>query len=664
MPQHAIEDIFKSIGGTTRRLRVSLSGRDRWEEGSLFLESKVGRHRPICASDRFVGNGISKKTYAGFGIIIFLLFFALLGRMFSLQVLSHTAYLQLAEGNRQRILPIPAERGIIFDKNRIALTKNIPKFSLALTPQDLPRDFKEREKIVRRLAELIGRPSEDIHALLDEYGSYSFESIIIQDNLDYETALAIHIAAADLPGLYIQRGSRRLYVNDTARGKGADFSLSHVLGYMGKLDQQEFDTMHEEGYLPSDTIGKTGVEKVYERALRGAFGKKRIEVNALGKEQHILAEHPPIPGNHLVLTIDTAMQAALVRIMEARLLQTESRRAAGIIMNPSTGSIYALVSLPAFDANEFLGGISEETYQTYLSNTDMPLFNRAVSGLYPSGSTIKPAIAAAALEEGTINSETSFLSTGGIQIDQWFFPDWQAGGHGITNVRKAIAWSVNTFFYTIGGGNKTFDGLGVSTITYYLRRFGFAEKLGIDLPAEAEGFLPSKEWKEKTKAEPWYIGDTYNLSIGQGDVLVTPLQIAAYTASIANGGTLYVPRLADIFIDALTKEEKKVTSKIIRDQVVSPRHINTVRLGMRDCVMYGSCRRLSSLPFAVAGKTGTAQWNNEKPNHAWFTGFAPFEDPEIAITILVEEGGEGSQTAIPIAHAFLQWWWNYAHKGV
>ena len=346
----------------------------------------------------------------------------------------------------------------------------------------------------------------------------------------------------------------------------------------------------------------------------------------------------------------------LEKIINNSLKASKKERASGIVMNPNNGELLALVSFPAFDDNDFSGGISQENYSKYINDPDRPLFNRVIAGTYPSGSSIKPAIAAAALQDGLIDAKTSFNSVGGLRVGAWWFPDWQGGGHGITNVTKALAWSVNTFFYYIGGGYGDFTGLGIEKMVDYLKKFGFAKKLGIDLPGEVAGFLPSKSWKEKTKGERWYIGDTYNVSIGQGDVLVTPLQIAAMTAAIANGGTLYEPHVVASIVDPITKKIEKIAPKIINSDFISRANLEIVGRGMRDCVTSGSCRRLSNLSFFAAGKTGTAQWSSNKDNHAWFTSFAPYENPKIVVTILVEEGVGGDVIAAPIAYEFYQWW--------
>ena len=285
-----------------------------------------------------------------------------------------------------------------------------------------------------------------------------------------------------------------------------------------------------------------------------------------------------------------------------------------------------------------------------------PLFFRSISGEYPSGSTIKPVLASAALEEKIIDRHTSFNSVGGLWVGgRWFFPDWKAGGHGLTNVIKAIAWSVNTYFYYIGGGYGDFQGLGVERIGKYLKLFGLGETLGLDLPGESAGFVPTAEWKKKEKNEAWYIGDTYHLSIGQGDLLVTPLQVNSYTATIANGGRIYRPHLVKGIIAAAGQGEP-LASQVIREKFISSQNLEIVRQGMRQTVVAGSAASLNGLSVPAAGKTGTAQWNSNKKNHAWFTGFAPFDQPDFCLTVLVEEGGEGSSLAVPIAREIMQYW--------
>jgi len=632
--------------------------RHRWVEDNFVFSEKVGKQIPLPKENRHIGSSLSGTRYRIFWWLILIVFLGVSARLIFLQIDRGGSFAALAEQNRQRVIPIQSERGLIFDRNGVQLAENIPSFSLAVVPQDLPRKFEDRNLMVKRLAELSNQTEESIANVLEEYGAYSYESIVIKENLDYASALKIMIAAGELPGIQIQRGSKRNYLNynNDDSASSTPFAMSHILGYINKMDSSELRSLYGHGYYPSDSIGKIGVEKSYEAELRGVFGRRKIEVNALGKGISVLSEEAPIPGKHLKLSIDLEMQKKLEQIIENSLVANHKKRASGIVINPNNGEVLALVSLPAFDNNDFSGGISVEDYNKYLNNEDHPLFNRSIAGLYPSGSTIKPAIAAAALQAGIITPASHFLSNGGLRIGAWFFPDWQAGGHGSTNVRRAIAWSVNTFFYYIGGGYGDFHGLGVEKLVAFLKEFGFSEKLGIDLPGENSGFIPTIDWKEKAKDEQWYIGDTYNLSIGQGDLLVTPLQIAEMTSAIANNGSLFVPHLVKSLVDPLTNKESIKEPSIVREKYFKAEYLNTVRLGMRDCVEYGSCRLLSTLPFKVAGKTGTAQWSKNKENHAWFTSFAPFDKPQIVLSVLVEEGGEGSGISVPVAYEFLKWW--------
>ncbi|MBT3817543.1 MAG: penicillin-binding protein 2 [Candidatus Magasanikbacteria bacterium] len=632
-----------------------------WVEDSVTFEYANKKQPVIPQSSEYMGSSFTKHVAKWSIIALSLIFLILTSRFIYLQIIFGDDYSHFSKRNKERIIPISAERGLIYDRNGVQLTENIPNFALALIPQDLPRDKEEREKMVRQLAKTTSNDEDTIRDILKKYGSYSYESIVIEEDIDYDTALKLQIQSSEFPGIYIQRGSKRLYIHpevglDDSVASTTLLSMSHTLGYLGKLSPEELDVLYSEGYLPSDSIGKTGVEKIYEERLRGTYGKRRIEVDARGREQQTLSQEVPIAGNHIVLSIDTEMQTELEKIMQEKLAIYGKTRASAVISNPQTGELLALVSVPSFDNNDFSGGIDVKTYQSYLSNEDNPLFNRAISGKFPSGSVIKPAIAAAALEEEIIDAGTAFLSTGGVGVGSWFFPDWKDGGHGMTDVRKSIAWSVNTFYYYIGGGYKDFVGLGVDKIIIYLQQFGFSQKLGLDLPGEVAGFLPSKSWKKEVKEEPWYVGDTYNLSIGQGYFLTTPLQINLMTAAIANGGTLYRPHVVQTIVDPVNKIGDTISPEIIHSGFIDAKHIYTVKKGMEDCVKVGSCWDLRYLPFRSGGKTGTAESNGNKDHHAWFTSFAPFDKPRLAVTVLVEEGGEGSAAAMPIAGEIYKWW--------
>ncbi|MBI5728632.1 MAG: penicillin-binding protein 2 [Candidatus Magasanikbacteria bacterium] len=635
--------------------RGDLSGKykKKWIEESLDIESAERNRLAVAHTTRYLGTSISARAVNVFLVIMALGFLLIFGRVFYLQIIKGDYYRSLAEGNRIRLTPIPAERGIIYDRFNRELTRNVPSFSLAIIPQDLPRDPAERGKIIDQVAEISGRSAEDIKALLSKYSAYSFESITLRESLDYTTALTLYVRNADLPGVAIESGSQRSYISAV---NTSTVSLSHVLGYLSKLNDQELRYWHSQGYLTSDDMGKVGVEKMYESYLRGHYGRKKIEVNAAGKEQTILAVDPPTPGQNLNLTIDLEAQKKMESLVAATAERTKKHRIAAVALNPNNGEILALVSWPAFDNNKFSGGIDQASYDSYLNDADRPLFNRAIAGSYPPGSTVKLIISAAALQEKIITKTTSFNSVGGIVVGGQLFKDWKAGGHGATNVLKALAWSVNTFFYYAGGGYERFVGLGVDTIRRYLEAFGLSHQTGVDLPGENDGFLPSKEWKQRTKGETWYVGDTYNISIGQGDILVTPLQVAVWTAAVANGGAIITPHVGKFVTDPVTKKTTALLFSKRSNGLVSGQNLAIVREGMRDCVTFGSCQPIKTLPFAAAGKTGTAQWSKTHPTHAWFTSFAPYSDPQIVVTVLVEDGGEGSVVALPIANGFLEWW--------
>lgn len=627
-----------------------------WVEENFPQYNNGGREINVAETKTYISASLSGKKIFILLAVCILGTIIIFGRVFYLQALRGDYYKNLAENNRVRVKPIAAERGLIYDRDGNQLIDNIPSFSLSIVPQDLPAKPEEKNLVIEQIAKISGIEKTEIEKLIKKYSAYSYESLTVKDNLDYETALSLYIQNADTPGILIEKGTKRLYRTALNSSTTPIWSLSHILGYLGKIDDDELTNLKEKGYLPSDYLGKTGLEKSYETQLRGVYGRKKIEVNALGREQNVLAEEPPTPGRHLILSIDLEAQEKMESLIRDALTKAKLGRAAGIAMNPENGEILALVSWPAFDNNDFSGGISSEKYNGYLANDDRPLFNRAIAGTYPSGSTVKMLIAAAALEEKLITKNTSFLSNGGLKIDRWFFPDWKAGGHGYTNVTKAIAWSVNTFFYYIGGGYKSFTGLGVDHITEYLRKFGLSQKSGIDLPGEASGFLPSMAWKKQDKNEPWYVGDTYNLSIGQGDLLVTPLQVAGWTSAVANGGKVVVPHIVNSVINPVTKKQTTYEGHYTNKEIISPANMAIVKQGMRECVTYGSCSGIRALPFTSGGKTGTAQWSATKGDHAWFTSFAPYNQPKIVVTILVEEGKEGSTMAQPIARAFLEWW--------
>lgn len=627
-----------------------------------------------------------------FYVVIFLVFVLIILRAFWLQIAKGDYYQMLAEGNRIRSQVIEPKRGIIYAHDLRPLVRNKANFVLYFRPIDLPRDELVRDALIREISfildqdvssnrdfkaekteNILSQETEKINIVEDSSSFYkikeslstikrgsleSYQPLFIADNIEYEKAMLIMMDLSSWPGVFLSSKIRREYLAPNISNSFSvlgESSLAHLLGYTGKINNSELESLGRT-YLPIDYIGKAGLEYSWEKELRGLPGSKNIEVDALGRQKKVINEIPAQDGYNLLLSLDLDLQIKTEEIISAYLKKAGLKRASVIIINPNNGEILTLVSLPAYNNNLFAAGIKNDDYQKLLNNPDRPLFNRSISGEFPSGSTIKPLFAAAALQEGVITESTSFLSTGGIRIGQWFFPDWKAGGHGTTNVRKAIAESVNTFFYYIGGGYQDFKGLGLSSLVKYSRLFGLGEASGIDLYGERKGFVPTQTWKETVKKEPWYIGDTYHFSIGQGDVIVTPLQVANYTAALANGGTLYKPHLVSHVLDVNNNVVRDVEPEIIQSGFIDEYNMKIVREGMRQTITQGSGRSLNYLPVAAAGKTGTAQWSSRKSPHAWFISFAPYEEPEIAITVLVEEGVEGSTMAAPIARDIMNWY--------
>ncbi|MBN2884628.1 penicillin-binding protein 2 [Patescibacteria group bacterium] len=643
-----------------------------WTEHSFISGNQ---HKEI------VGRTFNLKKLLPIKIFITFFILVLAGRTAWLQVARGAHYSGLAEGNRLRVENIEPKRGIIYDVNDVPLVSNTANFVLFLRPIDLPQDELDRDELLRYLSRVIdglpevsGNSTDASLNLVIDGPSFplmketlakvklrsleAYQPLFIKDNIEYDQAMRLILERDSLPGVIIETKIRREYAYTASGPDGSSSNLSslaHILGYTGKITDEALKRLGPQ-YSLVDYVGKTGLEYSWESELKGLNGSKNIEVDALGRRKKIVSEKEPVAGYNLKLSLNIELQRQAEIITKNWLEKTKTDRASVIVMNPNNGQIMALVSLPAYDNNLFAKGISQEDYDKFLNNKNNPLFNRSISGEMPSGSTIKPVIAAAALQENIITENTSFLSNGGLRISQWFFPDWKAGGHGMTNVRKALAESVNTFFYYIGGGYQDFVGLGLDNLVKYMRLFGLGEKTGIDLPGEASGFVPTKEWKEETKNETWYIGDTYHISIGQGDILTTPLQVANFTAAVANGGTLYKPTLVSALLDEKNQLFKNIEPSIIRQNFVDAYNLQVVREGMRQTITSGSARSLSSLPVTSAGKTGTAQWSSKKANHAWFTGFAPYEKPEIVITVLVEEGAEGSTVAAPIAREIMQWY--------
>lgn len=593
-------------------------------------------------------SNVKRLRWVGVGVVC--LFGILFARLAYLQGFQGNELLRQAEGNRLREQRVTAARGVFFDSNGLKLVKNIPDFSVVIIPRDLPRQDDELTYTIQAIADHTKIPVEEVTQLV-ENAPISQPSVTLLEHLEYNTAIQLMVDLQSVAGVRVETGFRRSYTDGV--------TWSALLGYMGKVNTDEWKELlaQQHDYSFDAVIGKTGLESTYEEILKGTDGKRVTEVNAQGKEQSVISSVSPIPGKNIILSIDSGLQHIAQTSLDEMIKEKNSPGGAAVAMDVNTGEILALATSPTFDHEWFARGITQDEYSQLATDEHNPLFNRAIAGEYPSGSTFKPVVAAAGLAEQVITPTSTVQSVGGIDINGSFFPDWRAGGHGTTDVRKALADSVNTFFYLLGGGdNKTTTGLGVDRIVEYAKKFGLAQVLQIDLPGEQTGFLPSKAWKEEVKNELWYIGDTYHLAIGQGDILVTPLQVASYTATIANGGTVWKPHIAQTIVSQDGTERTEVAPEALASDVIQDEYLRVVREGMRQAVTGGSARALSGLAWPVAAKTGTAQHGGSDIPHSWLTVFGPYDDPSIVVTVIVEEGGEGTEAALPVARDMLNYY--------
>ncbi len=585
---------------------------------------------------------INPKIFILFGGLIFFVFAIFFIQSFNLQILKGGKYQLLADKNRTRLALYPAARGIVYDYSGLPLVRNIPSFDATIDINVLPSNPLESDRLIEKVAQIFSLSTNDLKKdVISASKSKNFSRILLASNLDHQMIVFLEAEMKKMPGVQVEKNATREYIDNLA--------FSHLLGYTGKLSPDE--KIKYIDYSLMEKIGKNGLEAEYEKILRGSPGYRETEVDTIGREKGTLGIKQPVNGNGLILSIDAGLQKYIYDQL-SRL----GGKGVGIAVNPQNGQVLAMVSTPGFDNNLFAKSISTKEFQKILSDPNRPLLNRAINGEYPPGSTIKPMLAAAGLEERVVTPSTKVNDVSGeIWVGNFRFGDWKV--HGVTDIIKAIAESCDVYFYTLGGGYGDIKGLGVEKIEKYLKLFGFGQPTNIDLPTERTGLVPSEEWKQAARGEKWYIGDTYHLSIGQGDLLVTPIQLVMALSAIANGGTLYQPQIVAKIIDENKNIVQVIQSRVIRSDFISEKNIEVVREGMRQTVVAGSARSLSVLPVAAAGKTGTAQFGNGQM-HAWFTAFAPYENPQIAMVVLVEGGGEGSSTAVPIARETLKWYFN------
>lgn len=579
-------------------------------------------------------------------VLISLMTVVLIGRMVYLQITNQQHYSTLSENNRINILPIPPTRGLIYDRNGILLAQNLPSFTLELKPEHIP-DLDATLEELKQLVKLTDEDIERFHKFRQQ-PELRFEGIPLRFRLTDEEVARVAVDQYRLPGVEIKAELARHY----PLGKLA----VHAIGYVGRISKNELSRLDASNYSATTHIGKVGVERYYEDILHGQVGFKRVETNAQGRILHVLKRTLPKPGKNLYLNLDTRLQAIAEESFKGE-------NGALVAMDPNNGAILALVSMPTYDPNLFVNGIDTETYRALTSSPDQPLFNRALRGQYPPGSTVKPFMGLAGLELGAAHPRRKIDCHGWYMLpnEDRRYRDWKKYGHGKTNLSKAITESCDVYFYDLALQ------LTIDRMHQYLSQFGLGQRTGIDIRGEMPGLLPSREWKRRTHNLPWFPGETLITGIGQGFMLATPLQLTSITSTLSQQGQRQTPRMAYAIQDPVSNNftilNARPNSEVPK---VNDSHWQTIIRAMRDVIhgAHGTARGISyGMEYEAAGKTGTAQVFGIKQNeeyvaediakklrdHALFIAFAPVKKPRIAVAVIVENGGSGSSAAAPIA---------------
>ena len=602
-------------------------------------------------------------VYALIGVI----FLVLSLQLFRLQLVDGQSYRLLADGNRTRIVAVSPPRGLIVDRNGVTVAQNLASFSATIVPADVP---KEREQeIFARLQEVLRVPAFEIEQKVTaaRRRNEPLTPIVVKRELDRETALVLAERRATLPGVDVRAESTRVYPYGAL--------LSPILGYTGPIEADELKALTARGYRTDDRVGKAGVETVYEAYLRGVSGQRQIEVDASGRELRMIGEETARPGQNLVLAIDLEFQQAVTDILQKSVADLNSKKAVAIAMDVRTGEVLAFVSLPSYDNNIFSRTLDEARFEALTNDPDKPLLNHGIAEKFPPGSTFKILTGLAALQEGVATPTTTIYSNGAMLVPRDYdrtqfdsFPDWRPG-LGSLSFYRGVAMSSDIYFYCLAGGcSQLGEGLGSERLARYARAFGYGERTGIDLPNETEGLVGDASWllKRSAGAERWFLADSYYLGIGQGYIEATPLQVLRMTAAVANGGDLLRPRVVREIRDAEGAIVLASQPEVQRRVPVSTQNLAVMREAMRQAVADGTANLAAVPGVAVAGKTGTAEFGQRigagsiygrYREHGWFTGFAPFENPEIAVVVFHQEGGGGASAA-PTAGRILRAWFD------
>lgn len=576
-------------------------------------------------------NTIEDSKYVWSKRIVVLILIILLIRLWDLQIMRGSEMKRLSEQNRIRINKIVAPRGVIYDRKGRIIADTRPSFNIYISHEDM----KNFDQTIDGLTALIKISKEEIMEKLETAkGQPASFPVKIKSDVSLDDVAKIEANRVYLPGVNIQVEPKRFY----HYGK----MFAHLVGYVSEISDEELKKKEYQNYSPGDFIGRYGLERSYETYLRGVDGEKRVEVDSRGREMRILEQKNPIPGNSIYLNVDLDIQGTVDKAFE-------NKRGGCIAVDPKTGGVIALVSSPTFDPNKFVSGITKEEWQIIALDKKHPLQNRVIQGRYPPGSTFKIVPAIKGLELGIIDERTSFSCRGGFSYGGRVFRCWKKGGHGNINVHRAIVESCDVFFYNLGLR------LGVDRIHEISDLIGLGRVTGIDLPGEKDGLIPSTQWKKKVYGKQWFEGETVSVSIGQGAVWLTPIQLVQLASFVANEGINYKPMIVNRIVSQEGKVIKTFEPVMNTDARLKKETIRIVKDGMKGVVNEGGGTAYGSRleHISMSGKTGTAQSVGEKGknlgDHAWFIAYAPSDNPAIAISVLVEHGGHGSSVAAPVA---------------
>jgi penicillin-binding protein 2 len=556
------------------------------------------------------------SRYLVFGLVVVLAMGTLTARLFYLQITNGTEYAAIS--NRQRTVdePIPAPRGYIYDRTGRLLVKNVPTFAVKIRPADLPDD--RRDEVVARLGALLRMDPTEINATIDGNPGSAFDLVRVAQDVDKRTAQLISEAGFDLPGVDVAVEARRQYTDGPL--------MSQLLGYTGPVSAEQLPDLREKGYQPDDLLGKAGLEAQYETELRGTYGVQTVARDKTGRRTQVLQTvRDAVPGASLRLTIDTKTQREAQKALKWAMDKVGMTRGVVIAMNPQTGEILAMVSLPTYDNNKFARGISQAEYKKLLQNKDKPLLNHAIQAHYAPGSTYKLVTGTGGLADRDITESSRIITRPFLTLGETKFYEWNRRGWGPCNIYCGFGHSSDTFFYQVAGM------LGIDRLAYWARQYGFGAKTGVDLPGEVGGIVPDNAWKQEALGAPIFPGETYQAGIGQGYDAVTPLQLINAYAALANGGTLYRPQIVREIVGPDGKVVRPFSRKVLHKLKVKPAVLRVMREAARSTVTLRHTYNLVDLPIKIAGKSGTAEFGTPDaqgrlPYSSFFVGFTP-KDP-------------------------------------